>query len=299
MSQSNQRQRQTLSRFAIDPSTQVTPASSEPGGQVAGPAETPGGPIGQTYLPGQLAQQPVPQEQTRRVQGSAGPTVHAGFPKAPVQALGTLPQARAQLGAGSPDVVDTRQGRAPTMAARPVHHQVASPATAMQPTVSPFQVGIAAPAGLESRPAIGSPGMVHPTVEQAPASTEMQTAVGQPQQVDPSARVQDPSVRAPPMTAFDEGENLVIEFELPGVAKKDIELVGLERGLVLKADAETDVEEGQVLASEGGGRIYQRKVPLDVEILADEVSANFQNGILEVTLPKKEPTAGAKPVEIQ
>lgn len=115
-------------------------------------------------------------------------------------------------------------------------------------------------------------------------------------------QIQGPSgeglVRTPPMDVFDEGETLVMKFELPGISKKDIKLVGRDDGIFLEAISEAVDEEQTPLTTESGERVFKRQVPLGIEILPDEINASFRNGILEVTIPKKEPTTGPKNVEI-
>lgn len=299
MPQKNKPQRQMLSPFTIDPRTQGAAAFSDPASQVQGSTEPNLESPGQTYLRGQLAQQTTPQQQAMPVQQTSAPTAHAGFSRNPIQALGTPAHPSSEVGVGPADVVQGGPG-ATDPYAQSWHQQPTSFANPqVQPTLSPFQMGMASQVGVDPQPQTGSPGTAQPGLGSSPATVGPQTHFGPGQQFGPTTPFQGAGVRAPPMTVFDEGESLVIEFELPGVSKKDIELVGRERGLVLEAEGVTETEDAEVLASEGGGRIYQREVPLNVDIVADDISATFQNGILKVSLPKKEPTAGPESIEIQ
>lgn len=283
MTDPNQRQRQMLSPFTIGATRQVNPANPEtvsnpPSGTEQNPVAF--GPGQQTYLPGRTLQQPVQSPYTMPSHPSGRSFVHPGFQTGVIGSVGPTPAQQAEFGYG----VSPRFG---SIQRSPQRQQFGSG------SVQPVQ------------PAVQSPAMTHPAfggnVGQIGSQPEV-GSVGQPNVGSigsgPSSTAPSPSIRAPPMTVFDEGEDLRIEFELPGVSKKDIDLVGRERGLVLKAAAEEATEEGEVLTSEGGSRVYQREVPLDIDIVADEISASFRNGILKVTLPKKEPTAGPKSIEI-
>lgn len=296
MTDPNQRQRQMLSPFTIGTMSQVNPANPEtlsnpPSGTEQNPVAF--GPGQQTYLPGRTLQQPVQSPYAMPSHPSSSSFVHPGFQTGVVGSVGPTPAQQAEFGFGVSPAVGSFQ-----------QPGIAGPVTAPQTQLPQRQIfgsGSVEPV----QPAVQSPGLTHPAFGRTVGQIGSQPNVGSVAQQNvgsvrsgPSSRAPSGSIRAPPMTVFDEGEDLLIEFELPGVSKKDIDLVGRERGLVLKAAAEEPTEEGEVLTSEGGSRVYQREVPLDIDIVADDISASFRNGILKVTLPKKEPTAGPKSVEI-
>lgn len=299
MTDPNQRQRQMLSPFTIGTMSQVNPANPEtlsnpPSGTEQNPvAFRPGQ---QTYLPGRTLQQPVQSLYTMPSHPSSGSFVHPGFQTGVVGSVGPTPAQQAEFGYG----ISSRFGSIQRSPQPATPGRVAAPQGQI-PERQLFGSGSVEPV----QPAVQSPGITHPAFSGNVGQIRSQPDVGSVGQPNvgsigsgPSSGAPSPSIRAPPMTVFDEGEDLLIEFELPGVSKKDIDLVGRERGLVLKAAAEETTEEGEVLTSEGGSRVYQREVPLDIDIVADDISASFRNGILKVTLPKKEPTAGPKSIEI-
>lgn len=107
------------------------------------------------------------------------------------------------------------------------------------------------------------------------------------------------SVRQPAFDLIDEGENLVFEFEMPGVSKTDVQLVCNEKGLSVRASTkEGQHEEDEYLHAERGRVKYERYIPLDLAIVPDKVKAHFQNGILTVTCQKQQPSSGLQKVEI-
>lgn len=105
-------------------------------------------------------------------------------------------------------------------------------------------------------------------------------------------------VRQPAVDLFDEGENLIFEIELPGVTKDEVELVCDGNSLSLKAIAESKHAEENLVLSERGDVEYQRYIPVEVQIVPGEIEATFEDGVLTVTAPKKEPTSGLHQVQI-
>jgi HSP20 family protein len=79
-----------------------------------------------------------------------------------------------------------------------------------------------------------------------------------------------------------------VTAELAGLDQKDVELTLRDNALVISGEKKQERNE------EDGGRRYtersfgrfERIVPLEAEVDADKVEANFKNGVLTVTLPK-------------
>lgn len=79
--------------------------------------------------------------------------------------------------------------------------------------------------------------------------------------------------------------------EIPGAKKDDIE-VTVDRGTVMiaaKVERTSEQKEGaRVLRSERYSGAMQRMFTLDASIDESKVDATYENGLLRVTLPKKE-----------
>lgn len=77
-------------------------------------------------------------------------------------------------------------------------------------------------------------------------------------------------------------------FEIPGALKENIDLNVTENSIEVKAEQKHEKEEksrdyyGYAAVS----RSFYRKLPLPVEVKADEAFANYENGVLKVTMPK-------------
>ncbi len=100
-----------------------------------------------------------------------------------------------------------------------------------------------------------------------------------------------PSFRAPACDIQDRGDMYLCEAELPGIDKDDIEIELRDDKLTIKAETKEETkEEGEdYLRHERGYRSFYRELPLPDEVLTEEAEASLSNGVLEITLPKKEP----------
>ncbi|HKL74847.1 MAG TPA: Hsp20/alpha crystallin family protein [Halanaerobiales bacterium] len=84
-------------------------------------------------------------------------------------------------------------------------------------------------------------------------------------------------------------ENYIIESELPGLSKEDINIEITDNYLTISAQNEEKFEEEKenYIRRERRTGSFQRVFQID-NVKEDEIDAKYENGILEVTLPKKE-----------
>ena len=90
---------------------------------------------------------------------------------------------------------------------------------------------------------------------------------------------------------IDEGDSYLLEADLPGFEKKDITLDIKDDVLTVKAERHSRTEEKdshhKVIRRERSYGCYSRQ--FDVSgIKTDEIKAKYDNGVLKLTLPKKE-----------
>ncbi len=81
--------------------------------------------------------------------------------------------------------------------------------------------------------------------------------------------------RDPLVDIYEDGEDLVVVCEVPGVSKKDIELKASNNELEIVAETNEEVSHG---------RKYHKIIPLPAEIDPDYAKARYNNGILEIRL---------------
>jgi len=92
-----------------------------------------------------------------------------------------------------------------------------------------------------------------------------------------------------PIDIFEDKDNTYVRAELPGVNRDAIGVEIVEGSLSIQASRREKSSEGESTVS------FNRLVSIPDEVQADKVSAAYENGILTVTLPKKEE---AKPKKI-
>jgi HSP20 family protein len=85
-------------------------------------------------------------------------------------------------------------------------------------------------------------------------------------------------------------QEIILEADLPGVNREDLEITVDHNQILLKGEMkrdETKEERGYHLTERRYGSFY-RTVQLPVEVKADQASAKYRNGVLEVRVPKAE-----------
>jgi HSP20 family protein len=101
----------------------------------------------------------------------------------------------------------------------------------------------------------------------------------------------------PAVNVWEDGENVLVEAELPGLDPKDLEIhVTGGNQLTLKGERKEAIPEKRVVhRQERGFGTFVRVLTLPFPVNADKVDARFENGVLLVKLPKHE---AAKPRKI-
>ena len=98
---------------------------------------------------------------------------------------------------------------------------------------------------------------------------------------------QPPSIK---MDVKEQGDNYLVHAELPGVKKEDIHVVvdGNQVSISAEIKQEKEVKEGdRVLRSERYFGKVSRSFQLGQEIDDSKAAAKFNEGVLELTLPKR------------
>ena len=108
----------------------------------------------------------------------------------------------------------------------------------------------------------------------------------------------DFGVWAPPVDIYEQGDNLILKAELPGLKNGDIDIRVENNLLTLRGQRkrEQEVKEDGYLRTERSFGSFSRSFTLPATVAVDKISAGYQDGILTVTLPKAEE---AKPKQIQ
>ena len=114
----------------------------------------------------------------------------------------------------------------------------------------------------------------------------------------PSARGVAPARSwTPAVDIYEKDDTLILRAELPGVAKEDIDVTVEDGVLTLRGERkhEKDFEDATSYRRERWYGSFTRSFVLPETLDASRVAAKYDNGILQVTLPKAE---AAKPRKI-
>jgi len=115
-------------------------------------------------------------------------------------------------------------------------------------------------------------------------------------------RFRVPMLKAPRMDISETDKEVVAEVELPGVDPNNIN-VEVENN-ILKVEAKTKKKEEEkkkgYYRKEISAGFYKRVVPLPVEVIGEKAKADYEDGILKISIPKKEKTkAKTKSIKIE
>jgi HSP20 family protein len=131
-------------------------------------------------------------------------------------------------------------------------------------------------------------------------------------------RMFDDFFRASDLAKFEEGEGweafspaidvrqdekeVTVKAELPGMDEKDIEVSLSEQGLAIRGEKKAEKEEKgkQYWRREASYGAFRRVIPLPEGLDLEKVDARFKNGVLTVTLARREEaTAREKKIAIK
>ena len=105
-------------------------------------------------------------------------------------------------------------------------------------------------------------------------------------------------VTYPAMNLWEDEDNLFIEAEIPGIEPGDLSVFvnGGDQLTVQGERKQPQREDGRWHRRECGYGKFSRMVQLPCDVVADNVSAAFTDGVLTITLPKQEE---ARPRQIE
>lgn len=98
-------------------------------------------------------------------------------------------------------------------------------------------------------------------------------------------------IRTPRIDIYETDDKVVAEVELPGVDPKNINVEVKDNVLKVEAKAEEkkEVKEKGYYRREMGARYFKRQVSLPTEVIEEKAEAEYEGGILKVTIPKAKP----------
>jgi HSP20 family protein len=105
---------------------------------------------------------------------------------------------------------------------------------------------------------------------------------------------------APAIEVFEKEDKFVVKAELPGMKEEDIDVSVVGDTLTIKGErkAETEVKEEDYYCCERSYGSFSRSIALPSSVDAKKIEASYEDGVLEVTLPKA-PEVKAKKVAVK
>jgi HSP20 family protein len=95
---------------------------------------------------------------------------------------------------------------------------------------------------------------------------------------------------APAVDLFERENSLVLKADLPGLSEDDVQIEVRDNVLMISGERHADFEgkqNGYYRVERAFGR-FSRSLTLPEGVDADSIAASFDNGVLEVTIPKPE-----------
>lgn len=107
---------------------------------------------------------------------------------------------------------------------------------------------------------------------------------------------------APAVNVIDNELNYEIEVAAPGIRKEDFN-VSVDRGILIivgKTDNESKEDKKNYTRREFSSRSFEKRFPIPENVDAGMVEASHEDGVLRITLHKKNPgTAEKKSIEVK
>lgn len=95
--------------------------------------------------------------------------------------------------------------------------------------------------------------------------------------------------KMPKVDVVDRETEVVVRAELPGVDKKDLDVTVTGNSVAIRGSTshEEREEKGDYYRCEISRGAFSRVVPLPADVDPDKAKSSFDNGVLELTLPKE------------
>ncbi|WP_456465762.1 Hsp20/alpha crystallin family protein [Persephonella sp.] len=104
----------------------------------------------------------------------------------------------------------------------------------------------------------------------------------------PKTEISEITTWSPRVDIYEKDNKLVIEAEIPGAKKEDVEVKIKDNAVVIKGEVKKEEEQKDktYYRSERFYGVFERVIPLPVEVKVEEAKANFENGVLRIEIPK-------------
>ena len=104
----------------------------------------------------------------------------------------------------------------------------------------------------------------------------------------------------PTTEVFERGNELVVRADLPGMTRDDVEVDLDDKQITIRGERKSEHEEDRegFFRSERSYGKFVRSIPVPDGVDAEQAKANFNNGVLEITMPMPEDRDRRRRLEI-
>jgi HSP20 family protein len=106
---------------------------------------------------------------------------------------------------------------------------------------------------------------------------------------------------SPQVEVIERDGQLVVRADLPGLNKDDVQVELTDAAIIIRGQRKQEREEkreGYYRSERSYGTFY-RQIPLPKGIDTEKATANFHNGVLEITMPAPQGEARGRQLQIQ
>ncbi|GLB61141.1 Hsp20/alpha crystallin family protein [Cytobacillus sp. NCCP-133] len=98
---------------------------------------------------------------------------------------------------------------------------------------------------------------------------------------------------------YEDGDKIIIEAELPGLAKNDIKVSLIQDELIIKGKSSTFRNHCRYLLKERPSRNFEKKLSIPIAINKNMIETSLNHGILSIILPIKKDTNEKIPIFVR
>jgi HSP20 family protein len=104
----------------------------------------------------------------------------------------------------------------------------------------------------------------------------------------------------PAVDVYETKEEVIVELSVPHIDPKNVDVSIENNVLHIKGSTEkkTEVEDKDYYRREIRAGSFYRTIPLPTAVLSEKASANHENGVLKITIPKAVPGESKKSIKV-